>query len=105
FLKRGVQRGFPPRLPLPGSVRMRLPPAGLTVALTVLSALAGCDATPDERAGYRAVATVGMITDIVRNVAGEHAEVIGLIGEGVDPHLYKPTRNDVAALSRADIIF
>ena len=46
-----------------------------------------------------------MITDIVRNVAGDKAEVSGLIGEGIDPHLYSPARNDVVALSQADIIF
>ncbi len=54
---------------------------------------------------YKAVATVGMVADIVRAVAGEHAEVENLIGEGIDPHLYKPTRNDVVALQKADIIF
>ncbi len=54
---------------------------------------------------YRAVATVGMITDIVREVAGDLATVEGIIGEGVDPHLYKPTRSALVALSRADIIF
>jgi manganese/zinc/iron transport system substrate-binding protein len=46
-----------------------------------------------------------MITDVVRNVAGEHAEVEGIIGEGVDPHLYKPTRGDVVKLNSADVIF
>ena len=56
-------------------------------------------------AEYKAVATVGMIADIVREVAGDLAEVEGIIGEGVDPHLYKPTRQDVVSLSRADIIF
>jgi manganese/zinc/iron transport system substrate-binding protein len=54
---------------------------------------------------YQATATVGMITDIVRNVAGDKAEVQGIIGEGVDPHLYKPTRADVVKLSEADIVF
>ncbi len=53
----------------------------------------------------RIVCTVGMVTDIVRRVAGDRAEVIGLIGAGVDPHLYKPTRDDVEMLSKADIIF
>ncbi|HKK17694.1 MAG TPA: zinc ABC transporter substrate-binding protein [Opitutales bacterium] len=56
-------------------------------------------------APYRIVCTVGMITDVVRNVAGEHAEVEGIIGEGVDPHLYKPTRADVVKLKAADVIF
>lgn len=54
---------------------------------------------------YRIVCTVGMITDVVRNIADEHAEVKGIIGEGVDPHLYKPTRVDVVTLNGADIIF
>jgi len=54
---------------------------------------------------YRVVCTVGMITDIVRNVAGEYASVEGIIGEGVDPHLYKPTSRDVVKLSDADVIF
>ncbi len=54
---------------------------------------------------YKIVSTVGMITDVVRHVAGEHAEVAGLIGEGVDPHLYQPTRGDVVKLQQADVIF
>lgn len=54
---------------------------------------------------YRAVATVGMIADVLQNVAGDKASVKGLIGEGIDPHLYQPTRGDVVALSSADVIF
>jgi len=46
-----------------------------------------------------------MVTDIVRQVAGEQAEVAGLMGEGVDPHLYKPTRDDINQLMSADIVF
>lgn len=53
---------------------------------------------------YLAVTTIAMISDVVRQVAGERAQVVGLIGEGVDPHLYKPTRNDIVRLERADII-
>jgi manganese/zinc/iron transport system substrate-binding protein len=54
---------------------------------------------------YRAVCTVGMVTDIVRQVAGDKAHVEGLIGEGVDPHLYVATRGDIAKLLAADIVF
>ena len=46
-----------------------------------------------------------MVTDIVREVAGDKAKVQGLMGEGVDPHLYKPTRDDVAKLLQADVVF
>ena len=67
--------------------------------------------SPENSAGkslkkpYTIVCTIGMITDIVRNVAGDLATVEGIIGEGVDPHLYKPTRSDVVKLSSADVVF
>jgi len=54
---------------------------------------------------YQIVATVGMIEDVARSVAGDRAEVIGLMGAGVDPHLYKPTRSDIRRLMGADVIF
>jgi manganese/zinc/iron transport system substrate-binding protein len=54
---------------------------------------------------YTIVTTCGMVTDIVREVAGNKAKVAGLMGEGVDPHLYKPTRDDVAKLLQADVVF
>lgn len=54
---------------------------------------------------YTIVTTCGMVTDIVREVAGDKAKVQGLMGEGVDPHLYKPTRDDVVKLLQADVVF
>ncbi len=54
---------------------------------------------------YQIVTTVGMITDVVQNVAGDRAEVNGIIGEGIDPHLYKPTTSDIKTLQSADIVF
>lgn len=56
-------------------------------------------------ANYAIVTTCGMVTDIVREVAGDKAKVGGLMGEGVDPHLFKPTRDDVAKLLGADVVF
>jgi manganese/zinc/iron transport system substrate-binding protein len=57
-------------------------------------------------AGYeRIVTTCGMVTDIVKIVVGsERYEVVGLMDEGVDPHLYKPTSNDVRQLLKADVV-
>ncbi len=77
----------------------------LAVGVTALMSTHADTAADDDPSRYKAVATVGMIADIVRNVAGDRAEVRGLIGEGVDPHLYKPTRNDVVKLGEADIVF
>ena len=50
-------------------------------------------------------ATVGMVADIVREVAKEKAQVTNIIGSGIDPHVYNPTRSDVAVLLKSDIIF
>lgn len=50
------------------------------------------------------VATTGMIGDAVKAITGDSAEVLTLMGPGVDPHLYKPTLRDVDKLAEADII-
>jgi manganese/zinc/iron transport system substrate-binding protein len=89
-----------------------------TILFALLLALvaSGCDggdsahSTTQGNAGpaaypYNVVTTVGMVTDIVQQVAGDKAKVTGLIGAGIDPHLYQPTRNDVAALLEADVVF
>lgn len=51
------------------------------------------------------VTTTTMITDLVKNVGGAHINLQGLMGSGVDPHLYKASEGDVTKLSDADIIF
>ena len=76
--------------------------------LTLLTGI-GCDGKrqPDAATTGKltVVTTIGMITDIVRNVGGTHVEVTGLMGPGVDPHLYKATAGDVARLTSAKLIF
>jgi len=53
----------------------------------------------------RIVTTCGMVTDIVRIVVGsDRYDVVGLMADGVDPHLYKPTTNDVRQLINADVV-
>jgi len=51
------------------------------------------------------IATTGMVADITRQVAGDHAIVTSLMGQGVDPHLYKPTAADAKAIVSADMVF
>ena len=53
----------------------------------------------------QATVTVGMVADLVREIGGAQVSVTQLLGSGVDPHLYKPTRDDVSALMKADIVF
>ncbi len=54
---------------------------------------------------YKIGATVGMVSDVAQTVAGDKGDVTIVIGAGVDPHVYNPTRSDVATLLRSDIIF
>jgi manganese/zinc/iron transport system substrate-binding protein len=79
----------------------------LLVFLSLLVACSPATQAGDEDSGspIQAVATIGMITDIVQIVGGERVEVAGLMGPGVDPHLYKASEGDVALLANADIIF
>lgn len=79
----------------------------LTAVAFVAVGLAGCgDSAASAADGEtHAVATTGMIADIVRNVGGERISVTQLMGAGVDPHLYTATESDVSTLTEANIIF
>lgn len=74
-------------------------------ALSLFVAFADGATAKQLPANYTVVTTCGMVTDIVREVAGDKARVVGLMGEGVDPHLYKPTRDDVVKILQADVVF
>ena len=81
----------------------------ISLCLIVVLVFIGCDpkGQPDASAGgkLRVVTTIGMVTDIVKNVGGERVEVTGLMGPGVDPHLYKASAGDVQRLTSAQLIF
>ena len=49
--------------------------------------------------------TTNVITDLVENIGGDNVQVTGLMGPGVDPHLYRPSASDVKKLQDADIVF
>ena len=78
-------------------------------AFVVLAALAvglpGCasawtGAPPNEVATrkVRVVATTNFIADLAREVGRGRVAVTGLMGPGVDPHLYKASAGDVRVL-------
>ncbi len=50
------------------------------------------------------VTTTTMLTDLVRTIGGDKVEVSGLMGEGVDPHLYIAGAGDIKKLTEADIV-
>ena len=96
---------------------------GLSLALL---SIVGCDsaspvASSEQRTfegeyPIKAVATTGMVADLVRAVGGAYVAVEGgedrnlvevtqLMGSGIDPHLYRATRDDVNTIAGADIVF
>ena len=52
-----------------------------------------------------ALATVGMIADVVAQIGGSCVEVTAMMGPGVDPHLYSATLQDVELLFDSQVIF
>ncbi len=73
------------------------------LALSVVSCKNEKKATGNER--LNVVTTTSMITDLVKNIGSDMIDLQGLMGAGVDPHLYKASASDVTKLSEADIIF
>jgi manganese/zinc/iron transport system substrate-binding protein len=77
------------------------------LALLVLSGCAGREADRGALAErqVRVVATTSIVADLVREVGGDRVEVTGLMGPGVDPHLYRASEGDVRRMAGADIVF
>lgn len=51
------------------------------------------------------VTTTTLLTDLVHQLAGDRVHLQGLMGSGVDPHLYKASEGDVSKLFNADLVF
>ena len=77
---------------------------GLATAITLV---AGTFSAGSVQAAEKlnVVATVSMIGDAVSAIGGDQVNVTTLMGEGVDPHLYRQTQSDIAAMVRADVVF
>ncbi len=75
--------------------------------------LSGCQPTADSPTTppegtakkINVLATVGMVADLVKQIGGDHTSVRQLMGSGVDPHLYKATRDDMQQIMSVDIVF
>lgn len=69
-------------------------------------ALVGCSQKQAEKSGkLTVVTTVTMVTDLVKQVAGDRVEVKNLMGPGVDPHNYVPKMADTTSLEKGDVVF
>jgi manganese/zinc/iron transport system substrate-binding protein len=80
--------------------------AAATLAGSGCGASSGGQAAADTVSGrkVRVTTTTNFITDTVRQIGGDRVEVTGLMGPGVDPHLYKASASDVGKMRDADVI-
>ncbi|MCE2727046.1 MAG: zinc ABC transporter substrate-binding protein [Planctomycetaceae bacterium] len=77
----------------------------VSLLVAVLVAAAGCRAPEPRPFGKpRVLATTTVVADLVRQVAGDRAEVECLMAPGIDPHSYRPTPADADRLARADLV-
>ena len=76
----------------------------LIILLSIIAVLS-CKNETKSNGKLNVVCTTTMITDLVNNIGGDNVNVEGLMGSGVDPHLYKASEGDVSKLVNADVIF
>jgi manganese/zinc/iron transport system substrate-binding protein len=84
---------------------------GIAVAAAIAGsiALVGSSPSTTSSSGFsdtiRVTTTTNMITDLVQEIGSEHVIVTGIMGPGVDPHLYRASASDVEKLRNSDVIF
>ncbi|NKI26667.1 zinc ABC transporter solute-binding protein [Arenibacter sp. 6A1] len=75
--------------------------------LLLFGMMMGCKDSPkkDSNGKLKVVTTTSMLTDLLQQIGGDAIEIQGLMGSGVDPHLYKASEGDVNKLFTADMVF
>ena len=95
-----------PRLPL--AVSRQSPTVALSILLAFLWTLAGCESPSSTAPGHhgkvRVVCTTTMIADLARQLAGDDAEVIGIMRVGEDPHVYEVRPRDAQQIAAAELV-
>lgn len=77
----------------------------ISVALLVI--LIGCNSKKDDNNsedGFKVITTTTMLADLSKIIGGDIVEVNGLMGPGIDPHLYKASAGDVNLMQEADMV-
>jgi manganese/zinc/iron transport system substrate-binding protein len=79
---------------------------GTILSFTLL--LTGCSAPAvnedSSKDKLNIVATTTMLADLVSSIGGERVTVNGLMGPGIDPHLYQASAGDVSLMQKADVV-
>jgi zinc/manganese transport system substrate-binding protein len=71
--------------------------------LALAAMLVAAPARADDK--LKAVASISIIGDMVKNVGGDRVEVVTLVGPNSDAHVFSPTPTDAKTLGAAKIVF
>jgi manganese/zinc/iron transport system substrate-binding protein len=74
------------------------------IVLVFLIISISCQQKAKKNRKLQVVTTTTMMTDLVKNIGGDKIDIQGLMGAGVDPHLYKASEGDVSKFFNADVI-
>ncbi|PKM68266.1 MAG: manganese transporter [Firmicutes bacterium HGW-Firmicutes-2] len=78
---------------------------GVFVSVMMVLMIAGCAKEQNEDNGkIKIVTTTTMLADLARVIGGDYVQVNGLMGPGIDPHLYKASAGDVSVIQEADLV-
>lgn len=69
----------------------------------------GCSSISDKNgnntADFIIVTSISILEDAVKNIIKDSAQIMSIMGPGIDPHVYKATQGDLKKLNQADIVF
>lgn len=60
--------------------------------------------TTDLNDNIQVVTSFSILEDLVRELGGEHVEVVNLVDRNSDAHMYQPKPSDGVAISKADLV-
>ena len=79
----------------------------LLIIGVLIGGLTGCNNSASENTNDKlsVVTTTTLLADLAKVIGGDDINVEGLMGPGIDPHLYKASAGDVTRMQEADLIF
>ncbi len=78
----------------------------LFLALLAVGAIiaSACQEEEEGEGGVRVLTSIEVFADLIRNVAGDRAQVTALVPSDADPHTYEPSPRQVVDVTEADLV-
>ncbi len=76
----------------------------ISIFIVLILNMSSCNTEEVIEGKYKVIATTTMLRDLSEVIGGDLVEVKGLMGPGIDPHLYKASAGDVVLMQNADLI-